>query len=311
MKKIIFYFPFIMFSIIGLLAFYISWVQPSFYIMLAALLAAGILLSYKKILGAIIGILISLYIIGTGMNNWKSGDLEISVGIILFLFYSSCMIYILYKNKPTLRMMINKKNILCAAGLLFGIFGAMYLMQTSTKIPESEMIIHVSSPAVANHNEDSMIEHADAIIRGKILNISDFYDDIGTKDIAVKAREAYYWDTHFESNFRTQDISVEVLEALKGNTNNASTINIKINTYQDSENGRISDEPNPPTFVVNEEVVLFLKEYYNNYIIVGINQSAFYLDTTSNSNDKIFKHKTKMGNGFETFTYSQLLEKLR
>ena len=96
MKKIICFLPFFLFVVIRLL---VLTVHFEFYIMLIGFLVAGILLRCEKIIGGVVGNIISLYIFYLGTQNWKLGILEIRLSIILFIFYSFCMIYLLWKKK--------------------------------------------------------------------------------------------------------------------------------------------------------------------------------------------------------------------
>ena len=100
MKKIVCFLPFIIFLIIRFLVFYIEIgsVNISFYIVMIGFLVAGILLRYSNILGGIIGIFTSLYIYYTGTQNWKAGDIEIGISIILLIFYAASIVLI-GKNK--------------------------------------------------------------------------------------------------------------------------------------------------------------------------------------------------------------------
>lgn len=180
-------------------------------------------------------------------------------------------------------------SLLVVVGLLVGVSGGIFY--TGMLSTSSEPILNVSS-SVANHNEDSIIDHSDAIIRGVVVDVSDFQDN----------SDAYY---------RTQNVSVEVNEALKGNISVGSIINIQINSYEGVHDVNVISSEELPTFSVNEDVVLFLVEYNGDYIISGVNQGAFYLDKTLKTVGETFKHKTKIGNDFEQFNYSRLLDKLQ
>ncbi len=99
MSRIIFFLPFICYLIfMGMATRFTFGVNFAFYILVGAFFISGLLLSFNKVLGGIVGILVSIYIIDLGTQN-SMHDIEIWVGAILMIFYGVCLLHLLIKRK--------------------------------------------------------------------------------------------------------------------------------------------------------------------------------------------------------------------
>lgn len=92
MKKALFYLPFIALTFINILfvdALGIELFLASLWF-LVSYWASGMLLSRRKVWGSLLGCLPAAYLIYLGIHNWKSGWLEIRIGIMLIIYYLGC-----------------------------------------------------------------------------------------------------------------------------------------------------------------------------------------------------------------------------
>ena len=101
MKKIIFYIPAIIFTILyGLLAIGgIGAISPVVAVWLVLFLTSGILLSKNMLWGGLLGALPAIHLIY--MGNQETGQVinEMPIGIIVLIFYIVCSSFICYKSK--------------------------------------------------------------------------------------------------------------------------------------------------------------------------------------------------------------------
>ena len=100
MKKALFYLPFIALMFINILlidALGIELFFASLWYLMPYWLS-GMLLSRRKVWGSLLGCLPAVYLIYLGMNNWKSGWLEIRIGIILLVYYLVCGAVVCWHN---------------------------------------------------------------------------------------------------------------------------------------------------------------------------------------------------------------------
>ncbi|MGH4120275.1 hypothetical protein [Clostridium sp.] len=106
MKKIVFYIPVIIFTVLyGLLAIgNVGAISPVVIIWLLLFLAAGIFLSKDRFWGGLLGALPAIHLIY--MGNQKTGQIinEMPIGIIVLIFYAICESFIFFRIK------IQKKN---------------------------------------------------------------------------------------------------------------------------------------------------------------------------------------------------------
>ncbi|WMJ84066.1 hypothetical protein ACS3UN_13380 [Oscillospiraceae bacterium LTW-04] len=100
MKKALFYLPFItlifmnilLIDALGIELFFGSlWLLVPFW-------ASGVLLSRRKVWGSLFGCLPAAYFIYHGMYNWKSGQLEIQISIVLIAYYLVCGAAVFWQN---------------------------------------------------------------------------------------------------------------------------------------------------------------------------------------------------------------------
>lgn len=102
MKKIVFYIPAIIFIFFCVLLATqgIGPISPIVAIWVVLFLIAGILLSKAIFWGGLLGILTSIYF--TYMSTQETGqviDIELPLGIIVFIYYAICSYYVYKKNK--------------------------------------------------------------------------------------------------------------------------------------------------------------------------------------------------------------------
>lgn len=103
MKKIVFYIPAIIFTVLyGLLAIGgIGAISPVVAVWLIFFLTSGILLSKDMFWGGLLGALPAIHLIY--MGNQETGQIinEMPIGIIVLIFYIVCGSFIFYKGKKT------------------------------------------------------------------------------------------------------------------------------------------------------------------------------------------------------------------
>lgn len=101
MKKIVFYIPAIIFTVLyGLLAIGgIGAISPVVAVWLIFFLTSGILLGKDMFWGGLLGALPAIHLIY--MGNQETGQIinEMPIGIIVLIFYIVCGSFIFYKGK--------------------------------------------------------------------------------------------------------------------------------------------------------------------------------------------------------------------
>ena len=101
MKKIIFYLPAIIFTVLyGILAVGdVGEISPIVIIWLALLFASGFILNKKYFWGGLLGILPGIHMIYMGTVESAQIFNEMPIGGILIIFYIICAYYVFTKNK--------------------------------------------------------------------------------------------------------------------------------------------------------------------------------------------------------------------
>lgn len=103
MKKIVFYIPAMIFTVLyGLAAISDIGAVSSFVIVwLLLFLVAGIFLSKGKFWGGILGALPAIHLIYMGTQETGQVINEMPIGIVVLIFYAICMLFIFNKSKKT------------------------------------------------------------------------------------------------------------------------------------------------------------------------------------------------------------------
>lgn len=101
MKTIPFYIPAIIFAIFlnwSVISFGISF-SPVIFVWLVLFLVGGVLLSKRQFWGGLFGLLPGIHLIYMGTQETGQIVNEISIGIIVLVFYFVCSSFIFYKSK--------------------------------------------------------------------------------------------------------------------------------------------------------------------------------------------------------------------
>ena len=100
MKKIIYYFPFIVFLALYIAVIFIGGLSFEYtvFLFLGAFLLAGLLLHKHIWLGGLLGIIPGVIFIENSMHNIKLGEQELMIGSCLVAYYLICMIYVFVKK---------------------------------------------------------------------------------------------------------------------------------------------------------------------------------------------------------------------
>lgn len=96
--------------------------------------------------------------------------------------------------------------------------------------PSNENTLHVAN-SVAEHSMETLINHADIIVAGKVSDSSKY---------VMSA----------DSTYKTSTVSIDVSDVYKGGILTGDSVTVEINTYL-GVNGVIAEhEPLPPTFSI-------------------------------------------------------------
>lgn len=104
MKKIVFYIPAILFTILYIwvvITFGMVSISPLIFAWIALFLVSGVLLSKDKFWGGILRMLPGIYFIYMGANYTGQRFSERAIGVIALIFYMFCSGYIFYKKAST------------------------------------------------------------------------------------------------------------------------------------------------------------------------------------------------------------------
>lgn len=104
MKKIVFYIPAILFTILYIwvgITFGMGSISPLVFAWITLFLVSGTLLSKDKFWGGILGMLPGVCFLYMGTNYTGQRFSERAIGVVVLIFYMLCSGYVIYKKATT------------------------------------------------------------------------------------------------------------------------------------------------------------------------------------------------------------------
>ncbi len=147
-----------------------------------------------------------------------------------------------------------------------------------------------AAPSVAELSMETLVDHADLIVAGKVS---------GSSETVTSADPAY----------KTSIVSIDVSDVYKGGVLTGETVAVEINTSPGANGAVAENEPLPPTFSANDQVLLFLVvNDHGSYYIAGIDQGAYFKSAAEPADEIQYERQTRLGFGPDTFMLADLLE---